>query len=131
MKKILSAFVLMILVWGCAKKIASTNTASTSSNTQAMPAEPNAVKGKEVTMTTGTLAENVAPKADVPGDAAAIAAGQSTYNSKCGRCHALKTTGNFTAERWTGILDAMAPKANLTDTEKENVYAYVKANAKK
>jgi mono/diheme cytochrome c family protein len=130
MRKILSAFVLMILVWGCAKKIASTSTVSTTSNTQTLPAEPTTGRGAEVTTTTITPAVIAAPKTEDPGDAA-IAAGQTIYNSKCGRCHGLKTISDFTAERWTGILASMAPKANLTDAEKENVYAYIKANAKK
>ena len=57
--------------------------------------------------------------------------GQSTYNGKCGRCHGLKPVGDYTADRWVGIMESMAPKARLDDTEKQNVLAYVKANAKK
>jgi hypothetical protein len=57
--------------------------------------------------------------------------GQSTYNAKCGKCHGLKVTTDYTADRWISIMQVMAPKAHLDDTEKENVLAYVKANAKK
>jgi mono/diheme cytochrome c family protein len=57
--------------------------------------------------------------------------GQSTYNAKCGKCHGLKVTTDFTADRWVSIMQVMASKAHLDDTEKENVLAYVKANAKK
>jgi len=57
--------------------------------------------------------------------------GQATYNAKCGKCHGLKVTTDYTAERWISVMQVMAPKARLDDTEKENVLAYVKANAKK
>jgi mono/diheme cytochrome c family protein len=57
--------------------------------------------------------------------------GQSTFNAKCSRCHGLKVTGDYTADRWVSIMQVMAGRAGLTDTEKENVLAYVKANSKK
>ena len=57
--------------------------------------------------------------------------GQTIYNAKCGSCHYLKVTTDYTADRWISIMQVMAIKANLNDTEKENVLAYVKANAKK
>jgi mono/diheme cytochrome c family protein len=78
---------------------------------------------------TGTFGTKEAAK-ESAADAAAIA-GQSIYNAKCGRCHGLKVTTDFTAERWASIIAVMAPRANLTDAERENVYAYVKANSKK
>jgi hypothetical protein len=43
----------------------------------------------------------------------------------------LKPAQDYTAVRWANILAVMAPKANLTETERNNVYAYVSANAKK
>ena len=57
--------------------------------------------------------------------------GQSTYNAKCGKCHELKVVGDYNADRWVSIMQVMAPKAGLTDVEKDNVLAYVKVNAKK
>lgn len=136
MKKVLSASVLMILVWGCAKKITPSNAGTSSSNPQTAPAETNTGKGTEPvailipTTNTGAGETKAAPKEATAEDAAVIA-GQSLYSAKCGRCHNLKVTTDYTAERWTSILAVMAPRAWLTDTEKENVYAYVKANAKK
>ena len=65
-----------------------------------------------------------------PEESAAIA-GQSTFNAKCGRCHGLKVAGDYSVERWANILAVMAPRANLTETERSNVFEYVKANAKK
>jgi mono/diheme cytochrome c family protein len=130
MRKLLSALVLMILVWGCAKKIApsGSGTSSSPANTQAATTPDG--KGKDINNPEPGVSDN-ATKAPATATDAAIAAGQNTFNAKCGRCHGLKTPGDFTAERWVGIMDAMAPKAHLTDIEKANVYAYVKANAKK
>jgi hypothetical protein len=39
--------------------------------------------------------------------------------------------GDFTANKWTGIVDWMAPKAKLSTQEKQLVLNYVQANAKK
>jgi len=68
-----------------------------------------------------------ATTATATGDATA---GQATYMAKCQRCHALKNPGDFTSDQWPPILNSMAVKAQLSDTEKANVLAYVLANAK-
>ncbi|MBI2731288.1 MAG: hypothetical protein HYX40_11135 [Sphingobacteriales bacterium] len=60
-----------------------------------------------------------------------IAAGKTTYEAKCGRCHALPVVDAYTAEKWGPLVDIMAPKERLTDSEKANVLAYVQAGAKK
>jgi hypothetical protein len=57
--------------------------------------------------------------------------GQATYNAKCGKCHGLKIASDYTVDRWISVMQIMAPKAKLDETEKENVLAYVKANAKR
>ena len=137
MKKIISGVIIIILVWGCAKKINPATSQTTSSNNQAVANNTHVDKTTETTTTTvilppvenpGTNNTKVEP-VKIP-DATAVIAGQAIYNAKCVRCHELKITSNYTADRWTVILDIMAPKAYLTETEKANVYAYVKANAK-
>jgi nitrate/TMAO reductase-like tetraheme cytochrome c subunit len=60
-----------------------------------------------------------------------LIAGQQTFNAKCGKCHAYKATTDYTADRWVSIIAVMAPKANLNETERSNVLAYVRANSKK
>ncbi len=141
MKNTLTILSLVILVWGCAKKMTPAKSETPTSNTgsvinQTKPAETD--MGKTTTATTGqasientgTTGTKVDPKTTTP-DASAAIAGQATYNAKCGRCHGLKVTTDYTADRWASILAVMSPRANLNDTEKENVYAYVKANSKK
>lgn len=138
MKKILSGVIVIILVWGCAKKINPSTSQTTSSNNQPVAANTNVNKKTETTTTTTVIlppVENPGTKdtkdepVKIP-DATSVIAGQATYNVKCVRCHELKITNNYTADRWTVILAIMAPRAYLTDAEKANVYAYVKANAK-
>lgn len=145
MKKILPTLVLAFMVWGCAKKMTPAQSETPSSNTgavinQTKPAESNTGTPAVATTTTpttqgnientGTMGSKVAPTGSTAEANAAIA-GQATFNAKCGRCHGLKSTYDYTADRWASILAVMAPRANLTETEKANVYAYVKANAKK
>jgi cytochrome c5 len=64
-------------------------------------------------------------------DATSIALGKTIFETRCGRCHGLKNTADYTSQRWDGILRSMAPKARLTQTEIQQVTAYVKANSKK
>ena len=58
-------------------------------------------------------------------------AGQTVYINRCGRCHGLKKTENYTSQQWENILKSMIPKAKLNDDEAKQVTAYVMANAKK
>jgi cytochrome c5 len=57
--------------------------------------------------------------------------GQSVYTNRCGRCHGLKKTENYTAQQWDNILKNMIPKAKLNDGEAKQVTAYVMEHAKK
>jgi nitrate/TMAO reductase-like tetraheme cytochrome c subunit len=108
MKKFLIATVVIVFAWSCAKK---------------------ATPAKSETGTTTTATTITETKTTVSTEL--LAAGKTTYEAKCGRCHALHATDEFTAEKWVPYVDAMAPKAKLTDSEKANVLAYVQANAKK
>jgi mono/diheme cytochrome c family protein len=144
MKKLLTIIAVTILVWGCAKKMAPASsgggTSSGSSEvantpatkptsapvTPAVPAAPSAVP-----VTPATPSGSRTPDADPAKPVAPEVAGQTTYNTKCGKCHGLKVVNDYTADRWISIMQVMAPKAHLTDAEKDNVLAYVKVNAKK
>lgn len=63
--------------------------------------------------------------------AADIAAGKIIYEGKCTRCHAAKPVGNYTGQRWPGILRSMVPKSKLNEEETRQVTAYVMTNARK
>ncbi|MEI7735520.1 MAG: cytochrome c [Ferruginibacter sp.] len=145
MKKTLSIVALSVFVWGCSHKLAPAagGSGSAGSGSAAPAAVPASVKAEG----TGAAAAPAAPATPVaklpdektgsktpatPSETASPAvAGQSIFNTKCGRCHGLKVTTDYTADRWASIMQVMATKAQLNDTEKENVLAYVRANAKK
>ena len=140
MKKLLSIVLLAVFVWGCNKKMTPAKTEVPSSNT----GTSNSNIGSTNTITTPSTqpstvvsdpkSPNTLPPLDVSKMSAqekAALAGQSTYNAKCNRCHGYKVTFDYTVDRWISIMQVMAVKANLTDIEKENVLAYVEANAKK
>ncbi len=137
MKKIFTALLLMIFVWSCSKKVAPSNSGASAGSNQTMPAESNIGKGTDPATSatpaanTGTFGTKEAPVKEQTAEDIAAVTGQSIFNAKCGRCHGLKPTIDHTADRWASILAVMAPRAGLTDSERENVYAYVKLNAKK
>ena len=60
-----------------------------------------------------------------------IVQGKTLFETKCTRCHVLKNAGDYTEQRWDGILRTMAFRARLTETQTQEVAAFVKANAKK
>jgi mono/diheme cytochrome c family protein len=143
MKRTFTVIASAVLIWGCAhKSTPATSSTGISSNNGAVVNAPPATSGKTETVVTNTTP--VAPAGTVPNTPAGTRTpaegstiktpemlGQSTYNTKCGKCHGLKVTTDYTPDRWISIMQVMAGKAHLDDTEKENVLAYVKANAKK
>jgi len=136
MKKTFTVLALSVMVWGCAKK--SNPTAATSapaSNSGSVSAAPATKAEGTVTAAGSSAPVTPATPEGTRSPAEPVKSpemlGQTTYNSKCGRCHGLKVTTDYTSDRWISIMQVMAPKAHLDATEKENVLAYVKANAKK
>ncbi|MES1221421.1 MAG: hypothetical protein ABUT20_38325 [Bacteroidota bacterium] len=85
---------------------------------------------KKAVPATSTTAPAAAPVV-AAADAATLEAGKTILTTKCAKCHPAKNPGDYTVERWTGILTSMVPKAKLDVTETAQVTAYVNANAKK
>ena len=152
MKRIFTIITVTIFVWGCAKKISpQASSAPMSSNSGSAVAapemSPKSGNSAPVVNTPVMPSSTPASPAAIPsvpstpqgtrtptersGTKSPEMLGQSTFNVKCGKCHGLKVTTDYTADRWVSIMQVMATKAQLTETEKENVLAYVKANAKR
>lgn len=139
MKKVTLILTLAVFVFSCAKK--STPAASAASAPAGNSGKvvsggaPSAAASAPATASTPAVLPNENTGSKTPATPSTNASpevqGQATFNAKCGRCHGLKPTSDYTADRWVSIMQSMAPKARLTDAEKENVLAYVKANAKK
>lgn len=127
MKRTLTLITFSVLIWSCSHK--STPTASKGTTSAATASVANAPA------TAAPVAATTVPVPATPAETSATKSpemlGQATFTAKCGRCHGLKNTADFTADRWVGIMESMAQKARLDDSEKQNVLAYVKANAKK
>ncbi len=137
MKKILPVLCIVVLVWSCAKKITpSQSETPPASNTGSVissgKSSETTTTGSASTGSTGIEGTKTVanPREKSPEENAAIA-GQATFNAKCGKCHGLKPAQDYTATRWAQILAVMAPRANLTEEERNNVYEYVKANSKR
>lgn len=101
------AFCSMVL-WACSQKIAPANTAAptTSAASEIKPAE---------------MARINQPLLDK---------GRKVFENRCSRCHALKQPGSYEQQKWVQILERMAPKAQLDETQKAAVLAYVQHYAK-
>ena len=54
-----------------------------------------------------------------------LAQGKELFDTKCGKCHKLPNTANFSAEEWEPIMLRMQKKAKITDEERVLVYNYV------
>ena len=51
--------------------------------------------------------------------------GRVIYLSKCIKCHGVRSVQKYSAERWEGILAKMSVKAKLSESEEEDVGAYI------
>jgi mono/diheme cytochrome c family protein len=144
MKKIIYTLSLGILIASCAHKITpaaggnSSNTGGVINKSAETPATTPSANNNTPTNTPVYAAPIPATSPEaakaLPPSASAGSKemqGQSTFNVKCGTCHGLKVTTDYTVDRWISVMQVMALKAHLTEGEKENVLAYVKANAKK
>lgn len=71
-------------------------------------------------------AEVVAIKTKYP-DATAeqLANGYSIYTGACTNCHGKKNLYSRTEEEWTKAIARMAPKAKITDEQKDHLTKYV------
>jgi len=58
----------------------------------------------------------------------ALAEGKGLYENNCAKCHKLYDPAEFTAEKWTGILKWMQPKAKITDEQRTSIYNYLVMN---
>ncbi len=54
-----------------------------------------------------------------------IAAGKTTFENSCAKCHDLPNPADYNDEAWVGIMNSMAPKAKLNKAESESVYNFV------
>ncbi|WP_462253964.1 hypothetical protein [Ferruginibacter sp.] len=154
MKRIFTIITVTIFVWGCAKKIspqASSTPMSSNSgsavatpettpklgnsapvgNTPVAPSPSSTPASPAAVPSVPSTPEGTRTPTDRSGTKSPEMLGQSTFNAKCGKCHGLKVTTDYTADRWISIMQVMATKAQLTEIEKENVLAYVKVNAKR
>ena len=143
MKKIIILVLIAATVASCAKKMAPTTTQAPSSNNGSVILGNTTLtpSSNQQKLETATTATSIATNADATptgtkqargtGELSIELKGQAIFNVKCGSCHSFKVTTDYTANRWITVMQVMAVKANLSDVEKENVLAYVKANAKK
>jgi cytochrome c5 len=57
-----------------------------------------------------------------------LVAGETIFNNKCGKCHALPEPSRYSKERWVPIMNSMAKKSKLSDDDRDLVYNYVTMN---
>lgn len=107
MKKFWVIALCSMVFWACSKKMAPTNATNT-----ATPTVPE-VKPDEARINMALLEK-----------------GKKVFENRCGRCHALKQPVNYEQQKWVQIMERMAPKAQLDETQKAEVLAYVQHYAK-
>lgn len=106
--KLLSAFAILITV-ACTRKAAP----SIINRNAAPPQKAKSIYPPEETVAPDTLA------------------GKQIFAGRCGRCHSLPETNQFTVVKWDDILPDMFPRARLNNEEALHVRTWLLANAKK
>lgn len=70
-------------------------------------------------------ASTAAATAGTSSTAEEIAQGKTIFENSCGKCHKLPDPTSHNSVQWVGIMNAMAPKAKLTDDQHKWVYDYI------
>jgi cytochrome c5 len=65
--------------------------------------------------------ENVASNANIE----ELQKGRALYVNKCSSCHSLYLPEKYNKAEWSKQVNKMAPKAKITDQEKELIQAYL------
>jgi len=56
--------------------------------------------------------------------------GRELYIDRCGKCHDLYQTSEYTKEKWAKIMNKMQKPAKITDEQKELIIKYINTNTK-
>lgn len=51
--------------------------------------------------------------------------GKLLFESKCGRCHDLPKANHYTKEKWLPIVNSMAKRAKMSESDADLVYNYL------
>lgn len=122
MKKIILPLGILVFAFACHSK--KTSTAATPAPTPP-PAAPVSVM-----MDPNMVNERLLSVAKTKFENATIEqlnAGHDLYFGTCTNCHKAKPITRFPTENWPAIVDDMANKARISDTEKQAVLQYVTA----
>jgi|CXWL01.1.fsa_nt_gi hypothetical protein len=130
MKKLMALSLICILGnSACSKKVVPV-TGTTTTKIETAKAEP--VKTEAQTLADIEAKKKLEPEQPAQETAAMtpMDQGKTVFTTKCGKCHALKNTGDYTPAQWDNILKAMSPRARLSSDEEKRLVMYIKANAK-
>lgn len=72
--------------------------------------------------------EPVAAVTPAPAASPNTAEGLYLYERNCAKCHRLYKPDEYTAQEWRPILEKMQKMAEITDDDREKIYAYLTAN---
>jgi hypothetical protein len=60
-------------------------------------------------------------------DLADLQQGRQLYVDHCGSCHQLHLPQDYSLEKWRTELDSMQTRARLSDSQKEQIYRFIRA----
>lgn len=128
MKKIILSIAVVAIAVACSTKKSSTTSTpapSTPPPVATVPAAPATVATNPNEVSEQLLA--VAKTKFENASLEQLSAGHDLYFGKCTNCHGAKKISKFPTENWPSIIDDMARKARISDTEKQAVLQYVTA----
>ncbi len=77
------------------------------------------------------LAACASPGSRAPGRAEGAAPdGAALYRKRCASCHRLRDPSEQTAQGWAEAMRRMAPRAHLSDAQREAVLGYLQGRAR-
>ncbi|KMV31523.1 trimethylamine-N-oxide reductase [Photobacterium swingsii] len=89
--------------------------------------EPPKVLAQKTEVNIGTVTTTLANESSVSSQQSV---GEELFYQRCTMCHSAKDPKQYTKSQWHGITKSMFPRAGLNPIEREEVMAFLEANAK-
>lgn len=56
-----------------------------------------------------------------------LQSGRAIFTTQCVACHGVQNLGKYSSQEWDSIVEKMAPRAHLSEAQRADLVAYIRA----